>query len=517
MNQAAKRVGRVAKTIDKMTDAELKQLKDNVCPCCLLDTRIQPYGLCEDLIDLGEMGAGYVAFFKLIKLLIFLCFLFALANIYKIIANSKGTNCFDTSSELYQAVKSQPTVCGRDWVTLHSIANYGFKIDYIDKGIVLGYFFVFLLVLIFYYPNFSTLGERIDKKSDLPSDWTVQVVSYDQIKDVTSEVTEADLRNYFNGSDTLPGTIGGRVEKINTSYNLEEYEKKKAAFDTLSAKLRAQRIGEARAIHKKLERIETKLLHQITIESPKNEKPEFKADKYKTADDGGKTPTEDNKAAPQRSTTVENFKNNPVSKEFHDLVEETKKAKEELGRVQTAIKKDPQFSNNIYYMTFTTKKLHDEILLRFASNDGVFSRLLRGTGKHTVQNPNTGKPFSFRMKQAPEPTDILWKNLSATLCQKIKSRIITFLLTFVLIAIGFGIVLGLKVLQREMGKDLKPSDSALDLASLRFRALAAAISFVIFCVNTILPMVMRALTQYEKHTSNTDFFESLTFKIAFVS
>lgn len=168
------------KKIDQMNEKELEQLKNQVCPCCLLDPNITEYRLCDGPESLGELGSGYVAFFKLMKLCIGLCFLLALANIYKVVANVKGNFCFNVDDPIYDLVKLIPIVCGRDWITVHSLANYGgSKVDYADKGIMLGYFALFLVILVFFYPHLKHLGEMIDKKSDVPSDWTVQVDSND--------------------------------------------------------------------------------------------------------------------------------------------------------------------------------------------------------------------------------------------------------------------------------------------------------------------------------------------------
>ena len=56
-----------------------------------------------------------------------------------------------------------------------TIANWGYSIDYVEKYIMLGYFALFYIVLTLYYPYLAKLGEEIDKESNVPSDWTVQV------------------------------------------------------------------------------------------------------------------------------------------------------------------------------------------------------------------------------------------------------------------------------------------------------------------------------------------------------
>lgn len=173
------------------------------------------------------------------------------------------------------------------------------------------------------------------------------------------------------------------------------------------------------------------------------------------------------------------------------------------------------FFNNIFFVTFQTKRIHDALLNEMSSSDTYISRLLYAVKKNTMTFDD-GRVVTFRMKEAPEPSDINWHNLSATMLQKIGSRTWTFLVTILLIGIGFGIVLGLKVLQRDLGKRLLTGNS-FGINALSFRAISVLISFVILMVNSILPMAMRKLTLLEKQTSNTDFFKSLTFKIALVA
>lgn len=174
------------------------------------------------------------------------------------------------------------------------------------------------------------------------------------------------------------------------------------------------------------------------------------------------------------------------------------------------------YFNNMFFVTFRTKKIRDAILSEMSSSDTYISRLLTAVSKISL-TLHDGRQITFRMKEAPEPSDINWHNLSVTMGIKIKSRAVTYLASFFLIAIGFGIVLGLKVWQRYLGSQLTPNASSFDASSLRFRGVSVLVSFVILMVNSILPMAMRNLTLLEKHTSNTDFFKSLTFKIALVS
>lgn len=176
--------------------------------------------------------------------------------------------------------------------------------------------------------------------------------------------------------------------------------------------------------------------------------------------------------------------------------------------------KRAEFFNNIFFVTFKTKRIHDAVLEELSSGDTYLSRIFHAVSKNTMTFGD-GTVATFRLKEASEPSDINWNNLSATNMQKVTSRTMTYLASLFLIAIGFGIVLGLKVWQRSLGDRLL-TGKKFDASSLSFRAVSALISFVILMVNSILPMAMRKLTLLEKQNSNTDFFKSLTFKIALV-
>jgi len=46
----------------------------------------------------------------------------------------------------------------------------------------------------------------------------------------------------------------------------------------------------------------------------------------------------------------------------------------------------------------------------------------------------------IRVRRAPEPTDVIWANMSHTFWTKLKSRIFTTIVAFILIIISFGLI-----------------------------------------------------------------------------
>ena len=60
-----------------------------------------------------------------------------------------------------------------------------------------------------------------------------------------------------------------------------------------------------------------------------------------------------------------------------------------------------------------------------------------------------GKKISLR--RAPEPTDVIWLNICYTKFQKYISRIITSIITLILIAGGFAVIVGISYGQVRKG------------------------------------------------------------------
>lgn len=488
-------------------------MKERVCRCCGLDPSIKQNKIplcCDTVQELADFGSGYIAFFSLTKLCFWLCFIFIIFNIDKIKRNSEGNNCYSSKEPNYAYLISLDGSCGKDWITTHAIANYGYGIDYYDKGVMLGFFFVYLVIMTLYYPYLKGLSEKIDKASSVPSDWTIQ------IKDLSEKVSETDIENMFNNYELMPG-VKSVVYKVNSSYKLEEFEAQNNKVQHLKNQAKIEAGKEAKKLRSQFTKQKTAL--ESTQLRTDDDKTPLKSDHEKSGEGYSKSNTI---ASSKQGEVAIKIDKNSFSKEYLDLIhrmnDESKKVVwhdklQELISEMTSNRE--KYFNNIFFVTFKTKRIHDNILERMTHSDNYISRLFHVVTKQRMML-NDGRSVSFRVKEAPEPSDINWSNLSATLWQKVASRSWTYAVSFFLIAIGFGIVLGLKVWQRYLGRQLK-TDKTFSVSSLSFRGVSILISFVILVVNSILPMAMRKLTLLEKQTSNTDFFKSLTFKIAFVA
>lgn len=103
------------------------------------------------------------------------------------------------------------------------------------------------------------------------------------------------------------------------------------------------------------------------------------------------------------------------------------------------------------------------------------------------------------VEEAPEPEDIIWENIGAPLGERIRMKMITYLISFLLLGASFGIIFGLAVAQKQ-GNNV---------------TLSLLISFVVSIINVLLSLAIQYLTVFEKDWTSTSYQSSVGFKIIF--
>ncbi len=160
----------------------------------------------------------------------------------------------------------------------------------------------------------------------------------------------------------------------------------------------------------------------------------------------------------------------------------------------------------------------DSVISEFKSKTGCCGKFFCGKkGKEfkvVDQNQNTIK-MNYFLKEAPNPSDILWANLEVTTSSKFWARLWSNVLTLLLVSVSFFCILGLKILQRDMTRRLEKNKSTA--SSLGLRAISLGVAFIIVVINTALSMAIKKLTETERFSTSTNFFKSMTYKIVFVS
>lgn len=128
--------------------------------------------------------------------------------------------------------------------------------------------------------------------------------------------------------------------------------------------------------------------------------------------------------------------------------------------------------------------------------------LLFGKGQHVL-----------RVRQAPEPSNILFKNLKYTRRQKLVRRALTFVATGVIIFLSVGVVYLAQRFQNDSTDSSNEECSTLDNSCAIARGLSVLSAVTIVVVNLILKLVTKSLTKFEKHHSLTRMQESITNKL----
>lgn len=151
-----------------------------LCPCCGVDPEFQPFSIFCDSMQLAEIGEGYVLYFKLILYIGIFTSIFVAINIYKVTVNFMGTYCIPRPSGQQPDTQLSDSItdpqCFDDWITPHSIANYGVRnIDVPERSLMVIYLGLSWIVLAYIYNKVLKIDQQIDCKNDTPSDFTLMV------------------------------------------------------------------------------------------------------------------------------------------------------------------------------------------------------------------------------------------------------------------------------------------------------------------------------------------------------
>lgn len=148
-----------------------------------MDSKPEKLGLFGDMESLTDMGVGYIMFFKLTALFIFVEFCFACFSAFKVATNSVGGLCLSASDandpNIYQGnvyYKLNLQLCTADWVTVHSVANYGLNVDSQERIWLIFFWFLMWIILTFGNISLQIYADRIDQEEDNPSDFSVMVI-----------------------------------------------------------------------------------------------------------------------------------------------------------------------------------------------------------------------------------------------------------------------------------------------------------------------------------------------------
>lgn len=269
---------------------EQLQLINRLCPCCGVDPQYTELGVTCDNLELADLGAGYVMYFKLVIFFGFLLIMFSVINVIKAISNTGKKYCvtsadgtISTGNAANYAAAGYPP-CIRDWITVHSIANYGISnVDTQEKAWVFVFFLLYWFVLSGCKSYIKKTNKVIDINNDTPSDWTLIV------KDLPKDEPAEQIKANFEAYGAL-GKMVCTVKKVNLAYSCSEYLQLEAKVNQEKRQMKVLQVKEMptalKAMKEKVAKEGKKIVDETKMKPDKTcFSPEFQAKMQKLTED----------------------------------------------------------------------------------------------------------------------------------------------------------------------------------------------------------------------------------------
>lgn len=253
---------------------------------------------------------------------------------------------------------------------------------------------------------------------------------------------------------------------------------------------------------------------------------------------------------------------------FKQVVQKTKQLRNQF-KVNDNVKSEEEAigylaRTGVYFVSFTTKEVATDVVQYWSEKESLLKLLISDDSsthhyRYQIKTPNTSgdsnpqqnpgatlalpeaegqkvpqvvaqskrkrqnrnwtvkeEKATINVEKAADPHDVIWENLGYSRLNLRLRRYFTLLITFVLLALSFGMQVGLKVVQFRANKELGTQSSALSASSLMFRAISVGITVIVMVINWALGFTITFLTKWEKPGLKTRYYVSLTIKVTLV-
>ena len=113
---------------------------------------------------------------------------------------------------------------------------------------------------------------------------------------------------------------------------------------------------------------------------------------------------------------------------------------------------------------------------------------------------------SLKIFQAPEPSDIIWKNLGVSKCEFLKRKFVSNLVLFLLLCTVFGFMLALNTYKRKyQEKQLNdPNQQSMSLImQVQLNGISVGLSVVLYIGNFLIGKAVYKFADYERHKTHS--------------
>ncbi len=185
---------------------------------------------------------------------------------------------------------------------------------------------------------------------------------------------------------------------------------------------------------------------------------------------------------------------------------------EEIEHYRRSLNKNHSLKNNVVAFVTLSTPLQVSKLIK---QESISNSFLNGIMKYI---PLLSFLKGTVFQRAPEPDDIIWRYIGYSERQRLGSVIVGYLASGVLIAISFGLQLGIRLLQnkyiKQISDDPDEDDGWMDNIYLQAIQLLSAV--LINSVNYLICVVLRTLSEKEKHLCLSQKATSATCKLVLV-
>jgi len=144
----------------------------------------------------------------------------------------------------------------------------------------------------------------------------------------------------------------------------------------------------------------------------------------------------------------------------------------------------------------------------------IFHSIIKCFGcKNMCKDRRWWEDQHIEVKRAAEPTDIFWENLAVNRSRKFKYKLLTWIISALLLGIVFVVNLILNRVIKYLEDDSNHKSNGLNWL-IRFISLGNSI--LIASINLVLRVIMRALTSKERDSTYTDYNLSVAYKLFIV-
>ena len=203
------------------------------------------------------------------------------------------------------------------------------------------------------------------------------------------------------------------------------------------------------------------------------------------------------------------------TKKLSDIIDEKKEVEKQINQLLEEAKEInmEKFAGAVI-ISFNTIKEKEEFMSHIPNS--LFIKLLKIIGKlryffcfcciDKIDNSKfVMKNLKINIEDAPNPEDIIFENLEFTQQSKVYRVVGINMISLLLIAIGFGIILGFKQLQIIVNKK--------DYNQIILYIISLCIAIVCSIINIIFEEILDMLTKHEKQSSITNYYLSYSIKL----